>query len=62
VASRHLASAYASREEECSDKDVSGDDLVAAVHAALDGRRYVSRALDEAAEDDATRDRTRRAW
>lgn len=26
-------------------KDTAGDDLVAAVHAALDGRRYVSRAL-----------------
>jgi DNA-binding NarL/FixJ family response regulator len=36
-------------------KDTAGDDLVAAVHAALDGRRYVSRALGEMA-DDAARD------
>ena len=27
-------------------KDAAGDDLVAAVHAALGGERYVSRALD----------------
>jgi hypothetical protein len=26
-------------------RDMAGDDLVAAVHAALDGRRYVRRAL-----------------
>jgi DNA-binding NarL/FixJ family response regulator len=26
-------------------KDAAGDDLVAAVHAALDGHRYVSTAL-----------------
>jgi DNA-binding NarL/FixJ family response regulator len=36
-------------------KDTAGDDLVAAVHAALDGRRYVSRALAGWA-DDATQD------
>ena len=33
-------------------KDTAGDDLVAAVHAALDGRRYVSRALSDFADDD----------
>jgi DNA-binding NarL/FixJ family response regulator len=32
-------------------KDTAGDDLVAAVHAALDGRRYVSRALSDFADD-----------
>jgi len=36
-------------------KHTAGDDLVAAVHAALDGRRYVSRALAGWA-DDATQD------
>ncbi len=34
-------------------KDTAGDDLVAAVHAALAGQRYVSRALRDV-EDDAT--------
>ena len=32
-------------------KDMAGDDLVAAIHAALDGRRYVSRALGDVADD-----------
>jgi len=32
-------------------KDTAGDDLVAAVHAALHGRRYVSRALAGWADD-----------
>jgi DNA-binding NarL/FixJ family response regulator len=32
-------------------KDTAGDDLVAAVHAALDGRRFVSLALSELADD-----------
>jgi len=39
-------------------KDTAGDDLVAAVHAALAGQRYVSRALPDA-NDDATQDRDR---
>lgn len=32
-------------------KDTAGDDLVAAVRAALDGRRYVSRAVEDSAND-----------
>lgn len=36
-------------------KDTAGDDLVPAVRAALDGRRYISRALDDS-EDDRTKD------
>ena len=28
-------------------KDTAGDDLVAAVHAALDGQRYVSRSIED---------------
>ena len=32
-------------------KDTAGDDLVAAVRAALDGRRYVSSALSDFADD-----------
>jgi len=32
-------------------KDTAGDDLVAAVHAALDGRRYVSSALSDFSDD-----------
>ena len=40
-------------------KDTAGDDLVAAVHAALDGRRYVSRALGDV-PDDPTNDAKRR--
>jgi DNA-binding NarL/FixJ family response regulator len=39
-------------------KDMAGEDLVAAVHAALDGRRYVSRALGDVA-DDTSKDRKR---
>ena len=38
-------------------KDMAGDDLVAAVRAAIHGRRYVSRALGDAAEQHATRTR-----
>ncbi len=32
-------------------KDTAGDDLVAAVHAALDGQRYVSRSLGDLGDD-----------
>ena len=42
-------------------KDMAGDDLVAAVRAALDGRRYVSRALGDAA-DDPSQDPGRSRW
>jgi DNA-binding NarL/FixJ family response regulator len=41
-------------------KDMAGGDLVAAVHAALDGRHYVSRALGDVA-DDSSQDSSR-SW
>ena len=42
-------------------KDMAGDDLVAAVRAALDGRRYVSSALGDV-PDDSSQDPGRSRW
>ena len=42
-------------------KDMAGDELIAAIHAALDGRRYVSRALGDVT-DNPTQDPGRGRW